>query len=161
MLENQLAERRPRGRPQVRCDDDTRHLIVEAAAQAFQANGYAATNMGAVAQGVIEDRTDQQALPVLVVLQQAVQGKVVAVAGAGGVEMRRRPQTDAAGLGGGRRQRAHRAAGGGEQGQVGAAGGAQKARPGAAIIFPCRACAKHAALRQKRRQHGLSELLPI
>ncbi|MFZ1428224.1 MAG: TetR/AcrR family transcriptional regulator [Geminicoccaceae bacterium] len=50
MLENQLAERRPRGRPQVRCDDDTRHLIVEAAAQEFQANGYAATNMGAVAQ---------------------------------------------------------------------------------------------------------------
>ena len=45
-----MVERRPRGRPQVRCDDDTRHLIVEASAQEFQANGYAATNMTAVAQ---------------------------------------------------------------------------------------------------------------
>ncbi len=50
MIQNQQVERRPRGRPQVRCDDDTRHLIVEASAQEFQANGYAATNMTAVAQ---------------------------------------------------------------------------------------------------------------
>lgn len=50
MVEKLLAGRRPRGRPQVRCDDDTRHLIVEAAAQEFQANGYAATNMCNVAQ---------------------------------------------------------------------------------------------------------------
>lgn len=50
MVQNLQAERRPRGRPQVRCDDDTRHLIVEAAALEFQANGYAATNMCAVAQ---------------------------------------------------------------------------------------------------------------
>ena len=34
---------RPRGRPQVRSDDATRQLIVEAAADEFQANGYAAT----------------------------------------------------------------------------------------------------------------------
>lgn len=50
MVQNLAVERRPRGRPQVRCDDDTRHLIVEAAALEFQANGYAATNMCAVAQ---------------------------------------------------------------------------------------------------------------
>lgn len=35
--------RRSRGRPQVRADEDTRQLIIEAAAQEFQANGYAAT----------------------------------------------------------------------------------------------------------------------
>jgi AcrR family transcriptional regulator len=50
MVEIQQAEKRPRGRPQARCDDDTRHLIVEAAAAEFQANGYAVTNMGTVAQ---------------------------------------------------------------------------------------------------------------
>lgn len=50
MIQNGQVARRPRGRPQVRCDDDTRDLIVEAAAQEFQANGYAATNMCAVAQ---------------------------------------------------------------------------------------------------------------
>jgi AcrR family transcriptional regulator len=50
MGQNQEAVKRPRGRPQLRCDDDTRHLIVEAAAQEFQANGYAGTSMGAVAQ---------------------------------------------------------------------------------------------------------------
>jgi AcrR family transcriptional regulator len=47
----QISEevRRPRGRPQIRCDDDTRQLIIEAAAQEFQANGYAAAGMCAVA----------------------------------------------------------------------------------------------------------------
>ena len=50
MVQIQQAERRPRGRPQARCDEDTRHLIVEAAAAEFQANGYAATNIGTVAQ---------------------------------------------------------------------------------------------------------------
>lgn len=50
MLENQPCARRPRGRPQLRCDDDTRRLIVEAAAQQFQENGYAATSMNVVAQ---------------------------------------------------------------------------------------------------------------
>ncbi len=41
---------RPRGRPPVRCDEDTRRLIIEAARQEFLANGYAATGMNAVAQ---------------------------------------------------------------------------------------------------------------
>ena len=41
---------RPRGRPPMRSDDDTRRVIIEAAGQAFQANGYAATCMNEVAQ---------------------------------------------------------------------------------------------------------------
>lgn len=41
--------RRPRGRPQVRADEATLSLIVEAAAQEFQANGYAATCIADVA----------------------------------------------------------------------------------------------------------------
>jgi hypothetical protein len=36
--------RGPRGRSQIRPDDETRHLIVGAAVQEFQANGCAATN---------------------------------------------------------------------------------------------------------------------
>ena len=44
------AARRCRGRPQVRSDEVTRHLIIEAARQEFQANGYAATCIANVAQ---------------------------------------------------------------------------------------------------------------
>jgi len=50
MRQNQLPVKRPRGRPQIRSDEETRRLIVEAAASEFQANGYAATSMSAVAQ---------------------------------------------------------------------------------------------------------------
>jgi AcrR family transcriptional regulator len=50
MGQNSPAVRRPRGRPQIRSDEETIHLVVEAAAQEFQANGYAATTMGAVGQ---------------------------------------------------------------------------------------------------------------
>jgi AcrR family transcriptional regulator len=49
MREIHNGVKRPRGRPPVRCDDDTRQLIVEAARQEFQANGYAATCMNVVA----------------------------------------------------------------------------------------------------------------
>lgn len=48
---NEIVARRPRGRPQIRSDEETRQLLIEAAAQQFQANGYAGTNMGDVAQG--------------------------------------------------------------------------------------------------------------
>ncbi len=56
MVENSAAEKRQsekrlRGRPQVRPDDETRHLIIEAAALEFQAKGYAGSGMNAVAQG--------------------------------------------------------------------------------------------------------------
>jgi AcrR family transcriptional regulator len=47
----QRAAARPRGRPPIRSDDDTRRLIIEAARREFQANGYAATCMNDVAQG--------------------------------------------------------------------------------------------------------------
>jgi AcrR family transcriptional regulator len=42
--------RRSRGRPPIRSDDETRHLILEAASLEFRANGYASTSMAAVAQ---------------------------------------------------------------------------------------------------------------
>ncbi len=41
---------RGRGRPQIRTDEETLELIVEAAGEEFQANGYAGTTMSAVAQ---------------------------------------------------------------------------------------------------------------
>ena len=42
--------RRGRGRPQVRSDDETRALIVEAGRQEFQTNGYEGTSIAAVAE---------------------------------------------------------------------------------------------------------------
>jgi AcrR family transcriptional regulator len=42
-------DRRCRGRPQLRPDDETRQIIYEAARQEFAANGFAATSMEAVA----------------------------------------------------------------------------------------------------------------
>ena len=41
----QIAEqvRRTRGRPPIRSDEETRRLLIEAAAAEFQANGYAGT----------------------------------------------------------------------------------------------------------------------
>jgi AcrR family transcriptional regulator len=52
MLLNHETEsaRRPRGRPQVRSDEETRALIVEAAATEFQTKGFAATCIADVAQ---------------------------------------------------------------------------------------------------------------
>jgi AcrR family transcriptional regulator len=50
MRQTQNGVSRPRGRPPIRSDDDTRRLILEAASQEFRANGYAATCMNAVAQ---------------------------------------------------------------------------------------------------------------
>jgi AcrR family transcriptional regulator len=50
MVQIQDSARRPRGRPQVRSDDATLRLVIEAAAREFQANGYAGTGMCTVAQ---------------------------------------------------------------------------------------------------------------
>lgn len=50
MGQNSAVQKRCRGRPQVRPDEETLHLLVEAATAEFQANGYAATTMGNVAQ---------------------------------------------------------------------------------------------------------------
>ena len=49
-LEDPCAEvRRGRGRPQARCDEDTRAIIFDAARHEFAASGYAATSMEGVA----------------------------------------------------------------------------------------------------------------
>jgi AcrR family transcriptional regulator len=50
MVEIAEQTRRRRGRPQVRCDDETRQLLIEAARQEFQTNGYAQTCINDVAQ---------------------------------------------------------------------------------------------------------------
>ncbi len=49
-IERGDASRRCRGRPQVRSDEETRALILEAAGQEFQANGYEATCIADVAE---------------------------------------------------------------------------------------------------------------
>ncbi|WP_046868392.1 TetR/AcrR family transcriptional regulator [Microvirga massiliensis] len=50
MRQNVHVVRRSRGRPQVRPDEETRQLVIEAARQEFLANGYAGASMVAVAQ---------------------------------------------------------------------------------------------------------------
>jgi AcrR family transcriptional regulator len=52
MIMVQIAEqtRRSRGRPPLRSDEETRHLLIEAAASEFEANGYAGTCMADVAE---------------------------------------------------------------------------------------------------------------
>jgi len=58
------SERRSRGRPQIRSDDETRHLIVEAASQAFQGQRYAGACMGDVAQAAgISTKTLYRLIP--------------------------------------------------------------------------------------------------
>ena len=48
--QNKPAIRRPRGRPQIRPDKETRQLVIAAARQEFLANGYAGASMAAVAE---------------------------------------------------------------------------------------------------------------
>ena len=50
MRQIQNGVSRRRGRPQIRSDEDTRAVIIAAATKEFQANGYAGTCMGAVAE---------------------------------------------------------------------------------------------------------------
>ncbi len=49
-MQDACAEKRPRGRPQVRCDDDTRRVIIEAANDQFKKAGYASASISAIAQ---------------------------------------------------------------------------------------------------------------
>jgi AcrR family transcriptional regulator len=59
-----LEDRRCRGRPQVRPDDETRAVIYEAARHAFAASGYAATSMEAVArQAGVSTKTLYRLIP--------------------------------------------------------------------------------------------------
>src|SRR5450631_2078402 len=58
------ADRRCRGRPQVRPDDETRQLIYEAARHEFAGNGYAATSMETVARRAgVSTRTLYRLIP--------------------------------------------------------------------------------------------------
>jgi AcrR family transcriptional regulator len=50
MRQNEETLPRSRGRPQIRPDEETRQLVIEAARQEFQANGYAGASMASVAQ---------------------------------------------------------------------------------------------------------------
>lgn len=50
MVVNYQSSKRPRGRPQVRPDAETRQLIVEAARHEFHGHGYAGASMGRVAE---------------------------------------------------------------------------------------------------------------
>src|SRR5260221_5928838 len=55
---------RQRGRPQIRSDEETRRLMVQAAAHEFQTNGYAATSMIAVAQNAgVSTKTMYRLIP--------------------------------------------------------------------------------------------------
>jgi AcrR family transcriptional regulator len=49
VTQESAQDRRCRGRPQIRCDDETRAIIYEAARHQFAASGYAATGMETVA----------------------------------------------------------------------------------------------------------------
>jgi AcrR family transcriptional regulator len=50
MVQNAELTRRRRGRPPIRSDEETRHLLIEAAAEEFEANGYAGTCMADLAE---------------------------------------------------------------------------------------------------------------
>ncbi|WP_413711723.1 TetR/AcrR family transcriptional regulator [Rhizobium sp. Rhizsp82] len=50
MVQNAQPVKRPRGRPQTRCDEDTREVIVNAACCSFREGGYEATSVNAIAQ---------------------------------------------------------------------------------------------------------------
>ena len=73
MVQIQQSVKRPRGRPQIRRDEATRRLIVEAAAKEFQARGYAATCIGDVAQRAgVSTRTLYRLIPTKAALFGAV-----------------------------------------------------------------------------------------
>src|SRR5579863_6811511 len=62
--EDPCTEVRRRGRPQARCDEDTRGIIFEAARNEFTANGYAATCMDGVARrAAISTKTLYRLIP--------------------------------------------------------------------------------------------------
>jgi AcrR family transcriptional regulator len=62
--EDAACERRGRGRPQARSDEETRAIIFEAARREFAAHGYAATNMESVARAAgISTKTLYRLIP--------------------------------------------------------------------------------------------------
>src|SRR5580704_16624071 len=66
MIMVQIAEqvRRPRGRPPKRSEEETRRVLIEAAAAEFEAKGYAATSMADVAQrAAVSTKTVYRLIP--------------------------------------------------------------------------------------------------
>jgi AcrR family transcriptional regulator len=73
VVQIQQNVKRPRGRPQIRCDEETRQLVIEAAAKEFQANGYASACMNDVAQRAgVSTRTMYRLIPTKAALFRAV-----------------------------------------------------------------------------------------
>jgi AcrR family transcriptional regulator len=63
-IDEPIADRRCRGRPQIRPDDETRGIIYEAARHAFAESGYAATSMETVArQAGVSTKTLYRLIP--------------------------------------------------------------------------------------------------
>jgi AcrR family transcriptional regulator len=76
MRNNQGCTPRPRGRPQVRSDEETKRLAIEAASKAFQTRGYAGTNMNIVSQQAgISTKTMYRLIPTKAALFQMVIAK--------------------------------------------------------------------------------------
>ena len=72
---NVSEERRGRGRPQARPDEETRALIVDAARQEFATSGYAATSMESVAQRAgVSTKTLYRLIPNKAALFEAIIG---------------------------------------------------------------------------------------
>jgi AcrR family transcriptional regulator len=73
MVQIQQSVKRPRGRPQIRGDEETRQLIIEAASREFQAKGYAAACVSDVAQRAgVSTRTLYRLIPTKATLFRAV-----------------------------------------------------------------------------------------
>ena len=72
--EDPCAEvRRGRGRPQARCDEDTRAIIFDAARHEFAASGYAATSMESVARRAgVSTKTLYRLIPTKAALFEAM-----------------------------------------------------------------------------------------
>lgn len=73
MVDNTKVSKRPRGRPQIRPDDETRQLILQAARQEFHASGYAGASMGRVAERAgVSTKTMYRLIPTKAELFQSV-----------------------------------------------------------------------------------------
>lgn len=73
MVDNTKVSKRPRGRPQIRPDDETRQLILQAARQEFNASGYAGASMGRVAERAgVSTKTMYRLIPTKADLFQSV-----------------------------------------------------------------------------------------
>jgi AcrR family transcriptional regulator len=78
MVHNTKVEKRARGRPQIRPDDETRDLIIEAARHEFQVSGYAGASMGRVAERAgVSTKTMYRLIPTKAELfQNVVSGRI-------------------------------------------------------------------------------------